>query len=386
MADSYIHYPLDADAQQLADEAIAYLVDHLPGWEPSAGHLEVWLIEALANMTAQALTAATDVPRAIFRAWGPMVGVPPIDATNAIGATTWSAVDNAGYTIPEGTLIGARIAGDQLVAFEVTVDVVIPPGSTQTATGQVPIRAVDPGAVASGLTGPMELIDALSWVDTITLDGSTGGGVDAEPDDTYLARLSRELELMSPRPVLPDDFSVFARRVAGVGRATTVDGLDPVAHTTGNERMVTVAVTAPDGTAVPGGVRSQVKDLLERMREVSFIVHVIDPAYQSVDVAATVITTTGYDGAAVGTAVEDALTDWLSPARWGMPGTGDDATSGGWDDRTVVSRLELAHVIHTVDGVERITALTVNGGTSDVTLNAGDVTLPTAGTITVTVI
>jgi len=74
----------------------------------------------------------------------------------------------------------------------------------------------------------------------------------------------------------------------------------------------------------------------------------------------------------------------LSPRRWGMPPTGDATSSGGWWNRPVVRHLELAAVLNQVDGLDYISALTLQGATSDVTL-AGAIPLPRPGTITGTV-
>jgi uncharacterized phage protein gp47/JayE len=62
---------------------------------------------------------------------------------------------------------------------------------------------------------------------TVTLDAPTAGGVDAESDADYLDRLHELLTLLAPRPILPNDFAVLARTVAGVGRATAIDLYNP---------------------------------------------------------------------------------------------------------------------------------------------------------------
>src|SRR5690606_4047142 len=205
-----------------------------------------------------------------------------------------------------------------------------------------------------------------------------------EDDDAYLARLSRELELMSPRPILPDDFAVLAARVAGVARATAIDGYNPDDDTSDNERMVAVAAIDADGQAVPSGVKAQVEALLQSMREVSFVVHVIDPTYTEIDVAFTAKAFPGYAPADVQARAEQAVADYLSPAHWGLPPTGDDTAHGGWWSQPVVRYLEVAAVLDRVEGLDYVSALTVDGGTSDVTLT-GAIPLPKPGTIAGTV-
>jgi hypothetical protein len=76
----------------------------------------------------------------------------------------------------------------------------------------------------------------------------TAGGIDAEPDDVYLSRLTDELTLLAPRPILPVDFAIMARDVTGVTRATALDGYDPTATITG--RTGTTTSGSPNVTAI----------------------------------------------------------------------------------------------------------------------------------------
>ena len=48
----YLDVPIETDPDALAEDAFDYISDQVPGWEPNAGNLEVWLIEALARMSA----------------------------------------------------------------------------------------------------------------------------------------------------------------------------------------------------------------------------------------------------------------------------------------------------------------------------------------------
>lgn len=381
MADQYVQYPLSADRQQIADRAIAQMEARLPGWEASPASVETILIEVLADEVATEVEVATDVPRAIFRAWGPLVGVPPREALRATAHTTWTAANPAGYTIAAGTQAELAVTGSEGIGWEVAATVVIPPGQTSTAAGAVQLVALEPGEGANGHAGTMSPVEALAWVDSITIVGTTGGGQAAEADDAYLARLSRELELIAPRPILPDDFAVLAARVAGVRRAVAIDGLDPSSGTTGHERMVTVAVADEDGQACAGPVKTAVDDLLQSMREVSFVVWVVDPTHTTVNVSFSARAWPGWDPTDVQIRAIQAVRDHLDPARWGMPPTGDDAAHGGWRHLPVVRYLEVAAALDRVEGLDHIVALTLGGGTADISL-PGIAPLPQPGTIT----
>jgi hypothetical protein len=95
-------------------------------------------------------------------------------------------------------------------------------------------------------------------------------------------------------------------------------------------------------------------------------------------VAYTVKVATGYVAADVQAACDTAVTAYLSPATWG----GGDATPPVWrtgEDKVRVGELYAA--LYAVPGVAYVSALTVNSGTSDVTLS-GVAPLPAVGTIT----
>ncbi len=228
MTSFYSELPIETDPEVLEQDANDYLITNIPDWTPYEGNLEVWMIKALARMTAETRDVAADVPLAIFRYFGKsLIGLPSIEASKATVASTWTVQDNAGYTIRAGTIAGIPRTGDELIAFEVVSDVIIPPGSTVTAAGAILLQAVDAGAAGSNLSGIPQLIDAIAWVTSIAMVGTTTGGVDAETDEAYISRLVSELQLLTPRPILARDFAVMARRIAGVARAVGLDGYDP---------------------------------------------------------------------------------------------------------------------------------------------------------------
>lgn len=391
MADpTYITLPIEVDADTIAGDAIDYLKTNWEDWEPADGNLDAWLLNAFSLEAAQLRELASEVPSAIFRYYGDtLVNIPPVDAAPANGATTWTAKDNAGYTIPEGTQVGIRAAGDELIPFEVIQEVVIPPGSTATATGAVLIVATIPGADGTGLgsTGSaVELIDPLDWVTNITLTLATSGGVDAEEDDAYLVRLAQQLTLLTPAPILPSDFAILARTVAGVHRSTVLDGYNPADDTFNNPRMVTVSVIDEAGNACAVGIKNAVQSLLDSSREVTFIVNMMDPTYTNIDVTFTFKTVTGYDPATTEADAEAAVSNYLSPANWGRdPFAPNPTLDTTWVNVPTVRYLEIAQVINNVVGVDYITTLTMRYGanpfaTTDINL-PGRIPLPRAGVI-----
>lgn len=378
----YIDPPLETDPGELAADALDYMTANIPGYVPYEGQLDVWLINALARMVAEARDVASRVPTSIFRFFGKSIlRLAPIEAVSAAALSTWTMKDALGYTVLAGTVIARETSGDTSVPFRTMADFTVPPG--QTTIANIPVEAVEPGVAGNGIAAGSALpVDALEFISSIATTTTSSGGVDAETDEEYLDRLAAELELLTPRPVLPADFAVMARRVAGVERAVAIDGFNPADGTLNNERMVAVAVVDSLGNPLGTVVKDSVKSDLQARREINFVVNVIDPTYTAIDVTVTVKAKPGYDAAALDTAIENALNQFFSPARW----AGGNEDPPVWRDEKVVRYLEVAEVINQVEGVAFITTtgglfdLLVEGGRADVTM-AGTAPLPTVGVI-----
>lgn len=375
---AYIDLPIETDPDALKDEAVESLALAIAGWEPAAGNLETIILEVVAEMASEQATVASQVPSAIFRAFGSrLMGIDPIDGVEAAGSSAWTLTDALGHTIPAGTYI---VVGE--VAFQTSEEAVVAIG---VSSATIPIIAVEAGEAANALTGAATLVDTLTFVDAVSVSGVTAGGVDAETDEEYLARLADELTLMAPRPIVPEDFEIMARRIAGVDRALAIDGYDPAGGGTyNNERMIAIAAVDTAGEAVSAGIKTAIKDYLEARREVNFVVNTIDPTYTTVNVSATVTVLPGFDVATVLTVAVGALNEFLDPANFGRVTSGDGRFSRPWINTTKVARLNIARTILMVEGVAFIDSLTINGSTTlDVTLT-GAAPLTRPGTIAVT--
>lgn len=379
---TYFPAPLETDSSVLLEQIFDDLQARWPDWEPNDGNLEVVLAAAIVNITAELRDVASDVPDEILRVLGgQLFNTPAIEASPATADTVWTVIDTAGYTVPAGAEIGLAVSGSETAVFRVAEDVEIPAGDT---TGIVAVVAVEEGEEGNGLGGTAELLNPLfDWVASITVTGTTSGGVDAESDEDYLDRLVARLQLMSPRPIIASDFAVLARDVAGVARAAAIDGYNPADDTFDNERMVTVAVVDEDGEALASGVKSAVDAYLQAMREVNFVVNVIDPTYTIFDVDFSVTPLAGWDQAVVDANVIAAVENFLSLALWGGSAAGDN--SAEWVNRPVVRYLELAQAVNGAPGVDYIDSLQFGeqGGAlavADVTMD-GAAPLPRPGVI-----
>ena len=347
-----------SDYEQGVNEA---LEAQFEGIEFAEGDPFTWLKKAFARIGASVFDMAALMSKKAFKQFGEtVVAVPPIQAAPATGLSTWTMVDNAGYTVPAGTQVAIEATGDLQLGFITVGDTVVAPGSTTVA---ITLQAVEAGESGNELSADPTLIDALAFVSSITLEGVTANGVDAEEEDAYLGRLVEALQLLSLALILPRDFEIDARAVAGVARAKCIRNYKPADKSTNNPLMQTVFPVDESGLPLSAPVKAE---LLARQQAklLTDVVHwVEDPEYTTVDVAVTFAVRSGFDPATVVAAVQPRLAEYLSPANWGLPVFGDTSNSAGWENQTKVYRFELVSEVDRVGGVERVVTLLLGGGT-----------------------
>jgi hypothetical protein len=511
----YIDVKIETEPVELAADAFNYLEAKVPGWLPSPGNLEAWLIESLAQIAGELRVLVGLVPEEIFMYYGSSImGLPPYQAVPATAVSRWTAKDDAGYDVFAGTVVGLHPpASSDVWAFEVVEDFHIGvtedgggtdpppeviPGASATLTTQGPaanddltytapegaagnqttvtyvkpnsqnatlrcnvtgqdivvtlktgpipyasqstasqimalvnadaaasalvtvtlapgstgidlcnamakaaltggvdastgktgapastdatIQALVPGAGASGLTGELEMIDVLDFIQTVELVGPTQGGQDAETADEYLDRLSDLLTLLSPRPILPWDFAVMAKTmVPGVDRCCAIDLYNADTGETNVPRCCTVVPIDENGDPVSDVIAAEIDALLQSQREINFLAFVAKPTYTAVDVTFAVVVYQLYDPQDVALRVIAQLTSYLSPAAWGLPPYGDTG-SQSWINETSVRYLEVAEQINRVDGVHYVRTLTI--GLAGAAQGTVDLVLPGVAPLT----
>lgn len=360
----FIAPTIESDPAALAGLAFAYLESAIPGWTPAPGNLDVLLIEAIAQIAAEQAEVASGVPTSIFRYFGPVVGVPPLEASPAAATATLSFVDATAHHIDSGSVIGLRDPDGALWTFETVADIDVV-GVTSTAAI---VTATEEGTGGNGLSGVADLVDMPAFVQGAALVAPSSGGTDAEDDAVYLDRLAETLSLLSPRPILPNDFAVLSRSIPGVFRAAAIDGLKPgppydlAAEATGQARTITIAVATTTGAVVGGTIRAAVAALLQSEREVNFAVFVVDPIYAVIDLTFTVKCWPGYAPADVQSRAITAAQAWLSAGTWGQ---GQDLDPTTWLDDRVVRIGEVYEILNAVEGVRYVQGaptIGLNGG------------------------
>jgi hypothetical protein len=352
----FVDLPITSSEEEMRNRVFDALTAAFPGIELNENHLEVVIVEEFVRMLVETHLLTADIAAAIFREYGrKLANVTPIDGAPATATTTWVLSDTDGHVIPFGTLVGYRRTGDEIWGFATVEEVVVDLGE-DTALDVV-VEATVTGSGYNGVadTTVLELIDGIAWVESVTLTSATAGGVDAETDDEYLDRLAERLRLLTSRPVLPDDFAVLSRDVAGVHRALALDGYNPVDETFDNERMIAIAAVDVDGEPLAPAKATELETYLDSEREVNFVVNVIDPTYTNIDVVFEAVADVGADPAAVEAAAEQAIADYLDPSNWG----GGDQSPPSWAGDTFVRFLEVATALNAVAGLAYLTTLTL---------------------------
>jgi uncharacterized phage protein gp47/JayE len=387
----YIDLALTSDATALSDEAKAYMADQIPGWVARAGNVESVLLEGNAQIAAEVVDQASEVPPVIFAYYGQwLLGIPLREAVPATSLATFTF--SAPATVPAGSLFTVPNPDGNSYVFQTDEDVRsdVSPFTTTTT-------ALEAGAAANGSTGVGEMLDVIDGVETVSM-ASASGGSDEEDADSYLNRLTDALTILAPRPILPGDFATLARQVPGVGRTlainlyqpSTAEGgvgepRDAQSHTN-VARCVTVAITDAEGNAPSPQLMQQVYTVLDEAREVNFQVYVIPPTYTTINVQAQVTPYPGYLADEVAAAAEGMLRTWLDPLTWGSQTVGEVQT---WVRDLKVRLYEAVDWLNRADGVFYVdqVMLAKDGeafAAADISL-AGAAPLPRFGTADITV-
>ena len=145
MPDTWISVPIDTDEQALYDDAVATLRALKPGWEPAEGSLDTWILRAAARLASELRDVAADVPAAILRTYGREVfQLPALEPARATVATSWTAIDNAGHTIPAGTQFTLRDAAGTTGGNVPSSRPAVPGSADRPAPGPTPRQLREP--------------------------------------------------------------------------------------------------------------------------------------------------------------------------------------------------------------------------------------------------
>jgi hypothetical protein len=382
---TYIDADLITDETAVAEAFLAAIADRLNAaldlseeeqWEAQEGSPETSIGEAAGIIIATACALVQDTERNDYAAFGELIlGVPRVHAEPAEGTATWNFNAVGNYRIDDGSELVLTAVDGSPVGFAVVGDHDV----VAADTADVPIVAIEPGAITSGLSGTATDYEPLPNVVSVVVSSPTAGGTDEQTRDEYITDVARRARRMKVVPIVTDDYAETAIDHPDVARAVAVRLLDLTSpedppSTVGH---VSVFIVSATGTNLGSDVKAEVLDSMQGTdRPLAVTVHIGDPTRTNITIAATVRLETGADEPATVAAIQAAISAAYSPANYGL----DENAPGRWRaplstaERTI-NEYDVAAVIDDIEGLKKIDGVTINGSAS-VTLT-GWAPLPT---------
>lgn len=362
----------DLNEDELRTRVIEDIQVSLPEWNPREGSIEVILAGALSLVVSEYAMAVADIPDQLLERLLALYQVHRNDGIQARSTAvfTVSSTDLI-HTIPAGTALYVAIPEtDEVVEF--TTDEELQIVTSDSLEGVVPITAVDPGDSGKGIPvgSVLELTEVFSFVESVRLGAPIAGGTNPETDEEYYTRGSTIFQRMSTTLVVPEHFKFAVLENADVGRATVINLHDPDhPEVTNSLGHITIAVADQDGEALPSSRRQELYADLILYAQAGLTIHVVDPTYTDVAVAAEIQVIPGYDEQDVIDAVTTELERWISPKYW------------EWSKYLYATDLIVR--IGAVEGVRRVVEVTVPNGSTELT---GVAPLPRLTDVNITVV
>ncbi|MEW8957778.1 MAG: baseplate J/gp47 family protein [Moorella sp. (in: firmicutes)] len=271
-------------------------------------------------------------------------------ATKATGQVTISGSN--GTVVPAGSLFAT--AGG--VQFKTLAEVTI------GETGQVVanVEAVEAGSSGNVPAGTINTIPvSIAGVTGVTNTQATSGGTDTESDAALLARLLKKVRSPATSGNAAH-YKQWALEVAGVGDAKVI----PEWNGPGTVKVIIIDSNKQPASA---DIVQDVADHIEEVRPIGAAVTAISAQGLIIDVAVTGVLAENYTPEQVKSSYENTLREYLKSIAF---------------QQNYVSYAKIGSLFLDTPGVLDYLNLTVNGGTSNVTI--GDEQVPILGTVTIT--
>jgi uncharacterized phage protein gp47/JayE len=269
------------------------------------------------------------------------------------------------YTIPAGSLITTQPApGQDPITFTVDTTTPFTIGVNQV---NIPVTCQQAGSIGN-ITPGVQLLwgSAVPGIDGVQfVDASTGTkGIDTETDDQLRARALASFAGLSIGTA--SWYQSQALTVPGVASASVVNGYTSV-------NGVGVYITGPNNTLPTQSILAQVQSVLDNSRPQIDKPFALSPNPLTINVGISITLLSGYDPTAESNNVKTAISNYIN----GL-GLGAQSTNGKiYPSQMITAALSQL-------GVADAGSVTLNGGTSPISVDLSQ--LPTAGTVTVTVI
>lgn len=310
----------------------------------------------IASLTRLATSSGSDADS--FCADFGFTRLPAQQATGAVTFARFTATMQA--TIPVGTIVQSAdgtqqytvVADTTQAAYSPTLGAYVIAAGTTSCTAS--IQSVNAAAAANASAGQISVLaGAIPYVDTVTNAVGLTNGADAESDADFRARFVTWVASLSKATRAAIGNAVTSLQLGMV--YTITEGLTYA----GTTQTGYFYVVVDDGTGSPSStLLSSVSNAVDAVRPVGSTFGIFAPVVVSANIGMTITTATGYDHTATVALVSAALTAYINSLPLG----------------TSLTFSRLAQIAYDASaGVTNVTAVTLNGGTSDLAATAKQV-------------
>lgn len=337
----------DRDAEDIFEVFLTDVQSKIPEYDadPHETNTEMVLAQGMALEVAEEVFAINRLPSSTIEGVLRLFGVLRDEGAAPETTLTFQLGDTAGHSIPAGTRAALQLPnGLDPIVFSTNLELVVPPGASSATVAALGDRFTSEAngyAIATGL----ELLDSVSFVESVSLGTEPFNGRDAETQETWLSRGVNRFARLSETVSLPRHFVSFATDL-GIFRAFAIDLYDPAQAGAPGDHPghVTLAVYGRGDLPIPQITKDELLAALVPASAPHLIKHVVDPTVTPVDVTVTVARHSGYTDMTVLANCEEALRSYLSP--------------DGWPWQPVVRRTQLISLLADVEGVAYVSSLT----------------------------
>jgi uncharacterized phage protein gp47/JayE len=260
---------------------------------------------------------------------------PTNQALIPIGATVQTGDGTQKYTVTIDTTNGAYSAsqGGYVVGAGVT-------------SLNVPVLAVTAGAAGNAQAGQVStLTSPISGIDTVTNASTFTSGADAETDAALRVRFINYIASLSKATK-----SAIGNAITSLRSGLTYSFVENTTYA-GATQYGYFYVVVDDGTGAPSGsLLTSVSNAIDAVRPVTSTFGVFAPVVQNASVVMTATIASGYDPVATKALITTALKTYINSLALGQS----------------LTYSRLAQIAYDASpGVTNVTAVTLNGGTSD---------------------
>lgn len=313
----------------------------------------IWLEGLILLLLATARAASSS--GADLDSWMADYGLMRLAATSSTGQVTFSRfTPTFQAVIPVGTVIQTAdgtqqftvIADTTQTAYSATLGGYVVGAGVGSAVATV--QAVNTGSATNVLANTITtLTTAVQYIDTVTNAVTFTNGLDAETDTAFRARFVAYLGSLSKATK-----AAIGAAILAVKQGLQYTLLENVNYV-GSTQMGNIVAIVDDGTgSPPSPLLSSVANAIDAVRPFTSTFEVHAPVVVTANVTMTITTASGYTHSAVVATVTTALQSFINGLALGAS----------------LPYSRLAQVAYDASpGVTNVTAVTLNGGTSDMT-------------------